>query len=115
MHTPRGFSSASCFSDNVSGFSAQRKHEMRKFIFVASIGVLTAMAPALATAADDGLVAWWKFHEEGKAALKIDGKTFEPGASFRQGIIRDADGTQTLIIWLKAESTKPMKVAISPA
>lgn len=51
----------------------------------------------------------------GKVSLKVNTKTIEPGANFRQGIIRDTDGTQTLIIWIKAESTKPTKVAVGPA
>jgi hypothetical protein len=45
-----------------------------------------------------------------KAALKIEGKTINPGKNFRQGIIRDTDGTQTMIIWIKAESDEPMKL-----
>jgi hypothetical protein len=45
-----------------------------------------------------------------KASLKINGKTVEPGKDFRQGIIRDTDGTQTMIIWIKAESDEPMKL-----
>jgi hypothetical protein len=48
-----------------------------------------------------------------KAALKIDGKVLKSGKSLRQGIIRDTDGTQTLIIWIKAESIQPMKVVIN--
>ena len=47
-----------------------------------------------------------------KAVLKIDGKTIEPGKSFRQGIVRDTDGTQTLIIWLETESEKPVEISI---
>jgi len=49
-----------------------------------------------------------------KADLKVNDKTIEAGKSFRQGIIRDTDGTQTLVIWIKAESTKPIKLAIKP-
>ena len=44
-----------------------------------------------------------------KASLGINGKTVAPGKDFRQGIIRDTDGTQTMIIWIKAESNEPIK------
>lgn len=30
----------------------------------------------------------------------------------KQGIIRDTDGTQTLIVWLELESEKPLKIRI---
>jgi len=48
-----------------------------------------------------------------KTALKIDGKTIEPGKSLRQGIIRDTDGSTTLVVWLKKQSTSPMKFGLS--
>jgi hypothetical protein len=47
-----------------------------------------------------------------KADLKLNGKTIESGKSFRQGIIRDTDGTQTLVIWIKAESTKSITLEL---
>ena len=56
----------------------------------------------------------WNWGSNSMAALKINGKTIDPGKTFRQGIIRDTDGTQTLVIWVKAESTKPMKLALIP-
>jgi hypothetical protein len=48
-----------------------------------------------------------------KANLKINGRKIESGKSFRQGIIRDTDGTLTLVIWFKAESTKSMRLALN--
>lgn len=48
-----------------------------------------------------------------KASLKIDGMVVCPGKNFRQGIIRDTDGTRTLVIWIKAEFEKPVDVSIS--
>jgi len=48
-----------------------------------------------------------------KAALKIDSKTINPGKDFRQGIIRDTDGTATLIIWIKKESASPLGFEIA--
>ncbi len=46
------------------------------------------------------------------AAIKIDGERQESGPAFRQGNIRNTDGTLTKIIWLKIESTSPLKLAI---
>jgi hypothetical protein len=48
----------------------------------------------------------------GKAGVKIDGKAVKSGKGFRQGIIRDTDGTQTLIVWLKTESERPVEISI---
>jgi ketosteroid isomerase-like protein len=50
---------------------------------------------------------------ESNAAVKIDGKTQRSGSAFRQGNIRDTNGTLTKIIWLKTESTSPVKMEIS--
>ncbi|MHC4912998.1 MAG: hypothetical protein ACYTE5_08345, partial [Planctomycetota bacterium] len=46
------------------------------------------------------------------AAIKIDGERRESCPAFRQGNIRDTDGTLTKIIWLTIESTSPLKLAI---
>jgi hypothetical protein len=48
-----------------------------------------------------------------KAATGIDGKSISCDKDLRQGIIRDTDGKQTLIIWLKTESEQPMEISIS--
>ncbi len=48
-----------------------------------------------------------------KAALKINGKTVKSDRNFRQGIIRDTDGTQTLVIWVKKGATSSMSFEIS--
>jgi hypothetical protein len=47
-----------------------------------------------------------------KAALKINKKIIEPGKNFRQGIVRDTDGTLTLVVWIKTESTVPIQIEI---
>ena len=47
-----------------------------------------------------------------KAALKINGETVKPGKNFRQGIVRDTDGTRTLIVWVKKQATKPITVSL---
>ena len=46
---------------------------------------------------------------EEKAELRINGAVVGAGENFRQGIIRDTDGTRTLIVWLKTTSTKPVE------
>jgi hypothetical protein len=48
-----------------------------------------------------------------KAGLKVNGKTVPEGKDFRQGIVRDTDGERMLVVWVKAESEKPMEVSIS--
>lgn len=49
---------------------------------------------------------------QSSAHLAIDGKTQVPGPNFRQGIIRDTDGTQTMIIWVKQQSDQPLQYEI---
>jgi hypothetical protein len=44
--------------------------------------------------------------------LKIDGQVQVPGPDFRQGIIRDTDGTQTMVIWVRQRSFQPLKYEI---
>lgn len=46
------------------------------------------------------------------ASLKIDGREQTEGSHFRQGIIRDTDGTQTMVIWLDYEATSTTKIEI---
>ena len=48
------------------------------------------------------------------ASLKINGKSIKPGSDFRQGVVRDTDGTQTMIIWIKSEITEDVRIAIGP-
>jgi len=47
------------------------------------------------------------------AEVQIDNKAAAPGPACRQGIVRDTDGTRTLVIWLKQEATKNIDLAIS--
>jgi len=44
--------------------------------------------------------------------LKIGGQAQVPGPDFRQGIIRDTDGTETMVIWVRQRSFQPVKYAI---
>jgi hypothetical protein len=46
------------------------------------------------------------------ARLKIDGRAQIPGPDFRRGIIRDTDGTETMIIWVRQRSSQPLRYEI---
>lgn len=48
------------------------------------------------------------------ALVEIDGVPLVPGPEFRQGIVRHTDGVQTLVTWIKTETTLPVDVSISP-
>lgn len=53
-------------------------------------------------------------HWTGKeAALSIDGKALKPGRAFRQGIVRDTDGTKMLIVWAQTTSVKPVHFSMN--
>jgi hypothetical protein len=45
--------------------------------------------------------------------VKVDGENLSPGSGFRQGTIRDIDGTATQIIWIERQSSKPVAIEIS--
>lgn len=47
------------------------------------------------------------------ARLMIDGKKVDAGIDVRQGIIRDTDGTRTLIIWIAQKSEKGFDYSIN--
>jgi hypothetical protein len=47
-----------------------------------------------------------------KAGMQIKGRSVPMGKDFRQGIIRDTDGTPTMVIWVKTESTEPLDITI---
>ena len=51
--------------------------------------------------------------EDDSAGLKIDGEKQPAGPDFRQGIVRDTDGTLMMIVWIDRESTAPLKVEIT--
>ncbi|UCE08293.1 MAG: hypothetical protein JSW07_09840, partial [bacterium] len=54
-----------------------------------------------------------KWNSNKKARLKINNSLLEKDATVRQGIIRDTDGTQTLVIWLEKKAFKPVSFEIS--
>lgn len=45
----------------------------------------------------------WK--SNAKASLKIDGKNIAEGSGFRQGLVRDTEGIQKLVVWVKKKAT----------
>ena len=47
--------------------------------------------------------------------VTINGKDVKLGKAFRQGIVRDTDGTRTMIVWLELESTSSVQLGISQA
>jgi len=48
-----------------------------------------------------------------KVRLSVNGQDLEPGADFRQGIEESADGTASLVVWVKYESTSPASITIT--
>jgi len=49
---------------------------------------------------------------DSKAGLKINGRVVKCGRKFRQGIVRDTDGTRMMVIWLEKKSTSPIDVEV---
>lgn len=47
------------------------------------------------------------------ASLSIDGESKNSGTDFRQGIVRDTDGTPMLVMWIKLETDKPVKFELT--
>ena len=48
-----------------------------------------------------------------EVSLKIDGSELSSGTDFRQGTVRDTDGTQTKIIWIKTTASSPAEFLIT--
>jgi len=46
---------------------------------------------------------------EKKTEVLIDGKSLTEGKNLRQGLVRDTEGGLQLVVWIKKESTKPVK------
>jgi len=51
--------------------------------------------------------------DKSTAKVKVDGNELAAGSGFRQGTIRDTDGTATQIIWIEKQTSKPVTVEIS--
>ncbi len=43
--------------------------------------------------------------------LAVNGKRMAPGSDVRQGVIRDTDGTWTMVVWFRLESEEPVEFA----
>lgn len=48
-----------------------------------------------------------------RSLVTMAGKEQTAGPDCRQGLIRDTDGTCTMIVWIKTEATTPVKFEIS--
>ncbi|NTU52061.1 MAG: hypothetical protein HGA94_06480, partial [Candidatus Aminicenantes bacterium] len=46
------------------------------------------------------------------ARVTIDGRAVPPGPRFRQGIVRDAGGRPTMVIWLELDSVSDIAVTV---
>jgi hypothetical protein len=49
------------------------------------------------------------------ARVTINGQAVPPGPRFRQGIVRDAGGRQTMVIWLELGSVSDTEVMVELA
>jgi hypothetical protein len=47
-----------------------------------------------------------------RARLEVDGSAIAPGPGFRQGVIRDTDGTQTMVIFVNRSATSATEFEI---
>ena len=47
--------------------------------------------------------------EQSPASLSVNGKAMTSGPDVRQGIVRDTDGTWTMVVWFKLEATDPVE------
>jgi len=83
--------------------------------------LLTATAPKMSLTIDASekspivnpcfVIKNWNSSDE--AVLVINRKSLDFGKNFRQGIVRDTDGTQSLVVWIRAESEKPVKISLA--
>jgi len=82
--------------------------------------LLTATAPRMSFALNASekspivnpcfVIKNWSSNDE--VALVINGKPLDCGKNFRQGIVRDTDGTPMLVVWIRTESEKPIKISL---
>jgi len=54
-----------------------------------------------------------KWDIDKKVSLTINGKAIPAGKDFRWGVVRDTDGTKLLVVWIRAESEKPIKISLA--
>jgi hypothetical protein len=53
-----------------------------------------------------------KWGSSQRAILAVDGNAIAPGRDFRQGVIRDTDGTQTLVVFVNHHATSATEFEI---
>ena len=51
--------------------------------------------------------------DETAANLKVNGQPQSPGPNFRQGIVRDTDGSPSLVVWLNLESATAVDIELA--
>jgi len=51
--------------------------------------------------------------DETAVSLKVNGQPQSPGPNFRQGIVRDTDGSPSLVVWLNLESATAVDVELA--
>jgi len=51
---------------------------------------------------------WKRSRRDRKIHLEVDDDVCLPGEEYREGIITDTDGTPTIVVWVKYESTSPV-------
>jgi hypothetical protein len=56
------------------------------------------------------VIKHWK--TRGDTRVRVDGKSLRAGPNFRQGTTYDTDGQRQMIIWLKLEAKKPVRLSI---
>jgi hypothetical protein len=54
-----------------------------------------------------------KWGSDKPVKISVNGKVQKDGSDFRQGVIVDTDGTETLIIWLNKKFTSQLEIKIS--
>ena len=54
-----------------------------------------------------------QWRSDAPARLRIYGKARAPGRDFRQGIVRDTDGTRTMVIWIKLASDETVAFEVA--
>ncbi len=54
-----------------------------------------------------------KWDSDAPSRAMINGKEVKADKAFRQGIVRDTDGTRTMVIWLELDSTSSAELVIS--
>ena len=56
------------------------------------------------------VVKSWESHKS--CRLILNGKTVKTGSDFRQGIVHDTDGKETLVVWTRLNSERPVEVQL---